>query len=76
MAESKLVKLNIENNSYSVYSIILCIQYAKPCSHSDIRSCCRQSLHTFTSRYDSTLLGRIFFTPKVFLHEITYMYSA
>ena len=30
MAESKLVKLNFKNNNYSVYSINLCIQYAKP----------------------------------------------
>ena len=35
MTESKLVKLNFENNSYSVYSIILCTQYAKPWLHSD-----------------------------------------
>ena len=62
MAESKLVQLNIENSS-SVY-----IQYAMPwlhCDH-DIRSCCRQSLHVFTSRYDSILLDCIFFTPNVF----------
>ena len=41
--------------------------------HSDIRSCCRQSAHVFTSRYDSTLLGRAFFTPKVFWMSITYL---
>ena len=70
MAESKLVELNFENNSYSVYSIILCTQCAKPWPHSDIRSFCRQSPHAFTSRYDSTLLGHIFFIPKVFLREI------
>ena len=56
-----------------------CVQYVKPWPHSDIRSCCHQSAHVFTSRYDSTLLGRIFFTPKVFLDEIyiyvhTYVY--
>ena len=42
----------------------LCIQYAKPWPHSDIRSCCRQSLLTFTSRYDSTLLGCIFINQR------------
>ena len=62
MAESKLVQLNFENNSYSVYS--MCIQYAKPWPFSDIKSYFHQYLHAFTSRYDSTLLGRIFFTPK------------
>ena len=29
MAESKLVQLNFENNSYSVYSIIFMYSYAK-----------------------------------------------
>ena len=29
-----------------------------------------KSPHVFTSMYDSTLLGRAFFTPKVFLDEI------
>ena len=48
----------------------VCVQYAKPWLHSDIKSCCRQSAYVFTSMYDSTLLGRMFFTPKVFLHEI------
>ena len=28
-------------------------------------------MYVFTSRYDSTLLGHAFFTPKVFLHEIS-----
>ena len=71
MAESKLVKFYFENNSYTVYSKILCIHYAKPWPHSDIRSCCYLSLHAFTSRYDSTLLGLVFFTTKVFLDEIS-----
>ena len=44
-----------------------CVQYAKPWPYFDIRSCCRQSVRVFTSRYDSTLLGHAFFTPKVFL---------
>ena len=70
MAESKL---NFENNSYSVFGIILCIQYAKPWPHSDIRSCCHLSLHAFTSRYDFTLLGHVFFMLKVYLHEIMMM---
>ena len=65
MAESKLVQLNFANNSYSVYSIIfICIQYAKPWPHFGIRSCCHQSLHAFTFRYDTTLLGRVFFYTK------------
>ena len=38
--------------------------------YSDIRSCCCQSVHTFTFRYIFTLLGCTFFTPKVFLHEL------
>ena len=70
MAESKLVKLNFENNSYSVYSINLCIWYAKPWLHSDIRSCCCQSLriNAFTSRYDSTsrTWPHLFYTEGVF----------
>ena len=71
MAESKLVQLNFENNGYSVYSIIFMYSvYAKPWPHSDIRSCCCQFLYAFTSRYDSTLLGLVFYTAKVFLHEI------
>ena len=54
----------------------LCIQYAKPWPHCDIRTCCHRCLHAFTFRYDSTLLGHIIFTLKVFLHEmcIPYMY--
>ena len=28
-------------------------------------------MYIFTSRYDSTLLGCVFFTLKVFLHEIS-----
>ena len=57
--------LKFENSSYNVSSIVftyICIQYAKPWPYSDIRSC-RQSLHAFIFRYDSTLLGRaIFYT--------------
>ena len=49
-----------------MFSVVLV--YAKSWSHSDIISCC-QSAHVFTSRYDSTLLGCAFFTPKVFLHN-------
>ena len=48
----------------------ICVQYTKPRLHSDIRSCCRQSTHVFTSRYDSTLLGHAFFTTKVVFNEI------
>ena len=43
-----------------------CVQYAKPWPHSDIKSCCRQSTYVFTSRYDSTLLGRAFLTLKLY----------
>ena len=55
MAKSKLVQFNFENYCYYVSSIV-CIQYAKPWLHSDIRSCCRQFLHAFT-----TLFGHTFF---------------
>ena len=51
MAESKLVQLNLENSSYN-----------KAWPHSDIRSSCRQSLHRFAFRFDSTLLGYTSFT--------------
>ena len=64
MAEHKLVQLKIKNNSY-----------AKHWPHCDIRSCCHQSLYAFTSRYDSTLLGRIFLYQKAFLHEIFIYHS-
>ena len=37
--------------------------------------CCCQSVHAFTSRYDSTLFGHAFFTLKVFLHDITMVTS-
>ena len=33
---------------------------------SDIRSCCHRSLHAFTFRYDSTLLGYVFCTEGIF----------
>ena len=41
-----------------------CIQYSKPWLHSDIRSSCHWSLHTFTFRYNSTLLGHAIFKPS------------
>ena len=47
----------------------VCVQYAKPLLHSDIRSYCRQSTHVLTSRY---LLGHAFFTLKMFLDEKYY----
>ena len=62
--------LKFKNSSYNVSSIILCIQYAKPWLHSDIRSCCHRSLHAFTFRYDSTLLGYTIFYTEGVLHEI------
>ena len=39
-------------------SIVILI--CKPWPYSDIRSCCHQSVHAFTSRYDSTLLDCTF----------------
>ena len=42
-----------------------------PWLYSDVRSCCCQSVHAFTSMYDSTLLGCTIFTQKAFLHEIS-----
>ena len=65
MAESKLAG-PIYNNYYDLFSVVLV--YARPWPHSDIKSC-RQSAHVFTSRYDSTLLGLVLFTPKVFLQR-------
>ena len=51
-------------------SSVVSVQYAKPWPYSDTIACCRQYVHVFTSRYDSTLLGCTFFTLNVFLHEI------
>ena len=48
-----------------VYSINV-FSMLSPWPYSDIRSCCRQSLHAFTSRYDSTLLGRTFLHQRCF----------
>ena len=71
MAENKLAgPIKLCQQTTSSYNVFSCVQYAKPWPHSDIRSCFRQSAHVFTSRYDSTLLGRAFFTPMVFLGEI------
>ena len=45
----------------------LCIQYVKPWPYSNIKSCCPQVVHVFTSRYHSTLLGdTMFYTKGVF----------
>ena len=41
--------------------------------NADIRACCHQSVHAFTSRYDFTLLGHTFCTPKVFLHDFFHL---
>ena len=62
----------VASYSYNVSSVVLmCSVYAKHWPHSDIRSCCCQSVHALTFRYDSTLATwSRFFTPKVFLHEI------
>ena len=40
-----------------------------------MRSCCRQSLHAFTSRYDSTLLGRTFLHRRCFCISIIYTHE-
>ena len=70
MAESKLVQLNFENNSYSVYTInnidVFSILSLGCILISDLVV---TNLHAFTSRYDSTLFSNIFFTLNVFLHE-------
>ena len=68
MAESKLAgPIKLCRQQLAIMCLVCaCVQYARPWPHSDIRSCCRQSAHVFTSRYDSTLLGHAFFTPKVF----------
>ena len=42
--------------------LYLCIQYAKAWRHSDITSCCRWSLHVFTS----FTWPRLFYTEGVF----------
>ena len=62
MAESKLVQLNVYVLSMLSLGCIL------------IKSCFCQSLHTFTSRCDFTLLGRNFFTPKVFCMRYIHTY--
>ena len=58
--------------SYNVSSVVLiCSIYKAPWPYCDIRSCCHQSVHAFTSRYDSTLLGCTFvFTDVVFAWDI------
>ena len=48
----------------------LCTQYVKPWPYTDIRSCCHRSLHAFTFRHDSTVLGRATFYTESVLHEI------
>ena len=39
--------------------------------NTDIRACCHQSVHAFTSRYD--YLATPFVSPKVFLHDCFYL---
>ena len=51
----------------------MCSVCQAPWPYSDIRSCCRQSLHAFTSRYDSTLLGRTFLHRRCFCISNTYL---
>ena len=49
---------------------ILCVHYAKPWPDSDIIPCCHRSVHAFTARYDSTLLGHVFYIEGVFAWDI------
>ena len=51
-------------------SSVVSVQYTKPWPYSNIISCCHQSVHAFTFRYNSTLLGHSIFPPKVLLHEM------
>ena len=58
-------KLSCTVASYNVSSVwYLCVQYVKPLLHFDIRPCCHQSVHAFTSWYDSPLFDCTFFTLK------------
>ena len=50
----------------------LCIQYVKPWPYSNIRFCCPQFVHVFTSRLDSTLLGDTMFYTN---GEITLLFQ-
>ena len=64
MAENKLsspIKLCKQwLYNYNVSSVVFVF------SMLNIRSCCRQSAHVSTLRYDSTLLGAPFYTKCVF----------
>ena len=82
MAESKLARpIELWKQQPAIVCPLqyLCIHYANFQLHSDTRSCCRQSIHAFTSRYDSTLLGHTIFTLKVSLlhgiHTYTHTYT-
>ena len=64
-------KLSCTVASYNVSSVwYLCVQYVKPLLHFDIRPCCHQSAHAFTSWYGSPLLDCTFLHWRVFMHEI------
>ena len=57
--------------SYKVSSEMFMCQCSKPWPHSDIRSCCHQSVCVFTFMYDSTLLDRLYYAEsKVLQHEM------
>ena len=57
--------------SYKVSSEMFMCQCSKPWPHSDIRSCCQQSVCVFTSMYDSTLLDHLYYAEsKVLQHEM------
>ena len=59
---------------HGAHAVVMKHQYAKAWPHSDIISCSHRSLHAFTSKFDSTLLGYAFFTLQVILHEYIYTY--
>ena len=49
-------------NVSNVVHIYVFTEYAKALwPYSDVRPCCHQSVHAFTSRYDSSLLARAWF---------------
>ena len=73
MVESKLVKLNFENNSYSVYNnynIYASSMLSLGCILISDLVVASIFMHLLPGMDDSTLLGHVFFTPKVLLHEI------
>ena len=72
MAESKLVELNFENNTYSVYSIIfMCSVLSLDCILISDLVVADLFMHSLPGSYDSTLLGHVlFYTEGAIVHEI------